>query len=427
MRYKGSKKSIKEIAEELGVVSVLEGSVQKQGNNIRITAQLIDASSQQHIWAEKYDREFKEVFAIQSEVAQEIARQLNATLTKDEKIRIEKKPTDNPLAYEYYLQGKQILEEFRQTLKQEHYDNSKLLFEKAISLDSNYALAHTGLANLYNVYTDLVKRDSVLLNLQVHEIDKAYSLAPDIDYINGTRGAIFRVTLGNFEESYKSLRRAYEINPNNTSTLFDFAMLLSDLGLFDGRIALLQKAVKLDPLNSGYFGFLGGAEVHINRLDNGIKNMETAIRLEPDMFYVFDRIAYAYALQNNFAEADIWLKKFFSKIPKNREETFFSVYGVYSAYCLAKLGDKKRALEISNNWRVYLALGMKDQALRDILQQDASQNNPLVNDYMIFKSHLPHSDFDIIRNDPRFLQLMERKRNQYEINKKKFSIADLVD
>ena len=86
MLYKDSKKSIREIAEELGVASILEGSVQKIGNDIRITAQLIDANSQQHIWADKYDRDFKEVFAIQSEVAQEIAQQLNARLTNDEKI-----------------------------------------------------------------------------------------------------------------------------------------------------------------------------------------------------------------------------------------------------------------------------------------------------------------------------------------------------
>jgi uncharacterized protein YeeX (DUF496 family) len=145
------------------------------------------------------------------------------------------------------------------------------------------------------------------------------------------------------------------------------------------------------------------------------------------MFYVFDRLAYIYALQNNFAEADLWLKKFFSKIPSNREETFFSDYGQYSAYCFAKFGDKKKALEISKNWRVYLALGMKEEALQNILQQDANKTNPMINDYMIFKAHLPHKDFDIIRDDPRFLQLMEKKRTQYEINKKKFSIADLLN
>jgi adenylate cyclase len=153
MVYKGSKKSIRQIAEELGVASVLEGSVQKIGNDIRITAQLIDAHTQEHIWAEKYDREFKEVFAIQSEVAKEIAYQLNAKLTKEEKKRIEKAPTDNPKAYEYYLQGYQLHEKFFETLKPEYFENSEAFFKKALDLDSNYALALAALADLRNTYT----------------------------------------------------------------------------------------------------------------------------------------------------------------------------------------------------------------------------------------------------------------------------------
>jgi adenylate cyclase len=421
MLYKDSKKSIKEIAQELNVASVLEGSVQRIGNEIRITAQLIDANTQEHIWAEKYDRDFKEVFAIQSEVAKEIAYQLNARLTKDEKKKIEQKPTDNPQAYEYYLQGKQILEKFRATMKQEFFIISKDMFEKAIALDPNYALAHAGLANLYNIYTDLVKRDSVLIKLELQEIEKAYSLAPDLDYVNSTRGNIYRVALDSLEESYKSFLKAYEINPNNTSTLFDFGMLLSDLGLYDERIVLLQKAVKLDPLNSNYFGFLGGAEVHINRLDDGIRDLQTSLRLEPDMFYVVDRIAYVYALKNNLKESDTWLKKFINLIPAYREATFYPAYGQYAAYCYAKFGNKNKALELSKSWRVYLALSMKEEALQNMLEQEANQ------DYLIFKNHLSHKDFDIIRKDPRFFDLMEKKRIQYEINKKKFSIAGLIN
>jgi adenylate cyclase len=424
MQYKGSKKSIKEIAEELGVASILEGSVQKIGNDIRITAQLIDANSQQHIWAEKYDRSLKDIFAIQSEVAGQIALQLKANMTKDEKNKIEKVPTDNPQAYEFYLQGNQLHEKFRQTLKQEYFDNSRLMFEKAIALDPNYAHAHAGLAQLYNTYTDLVKKDSVMIAIQLKEINKAYSLAPETDYVNSAKGEIFRTALDSLEESYKSFRKAFEINPNNTATLYGFAMLLDQLGLTDERIILLKKAVKLDPLNASYFGFLGGAEVHLNRLDEGIKDLQTANRLAPDMFYVIDRIAYAYALQNNLKETDNWLKIFLKQIPTYRENTFYPVYGYYSAYCNVKLGNKKRALELTKNWRVYLALGMKKEALQLIYQE---ANNSKYNDYLKFKTHLPHEDFDIIRNDPRFLQLMEKKRMQYEENKKKFSIVGLIN
>ena len=419
MLYKGSKKSIKEIAEELGVASILQGSVQKSGNALRISAQLIDANTQKNLWAEEYDRELKEVFAIQSEVSQKIASQLKAKLSKDEKSNIERTPTDNPQAYVYYLQGKQLLEKFTQTLKREYFDNSKLMFEKAIALDTNYALAHAGLAGLYAAYTDYIARDTAFIRLQLKEIEKAYSIAPDLEFVNSTRGAIFRIALDSLEESFNSFLRAYSINPNNSSTLFDFGLLLSDLGLFDERIILLQKAANLDPLNSGYLGFLGGAKVHINKLEDGLQDLQAALRLEPDMYYVIDRISYVYALQNNLAEMEAWLKKFLNKIPKEQEENFNEGYGQYAAYCFAKMGNKKKALEISKHWRVYLALGMKEEALRGILKDDAAEKIPFRNDYQIFKAYLPHKDFDLIRNDPRFLELMEKKRMQYEINKKK--------
>ena len=357
MLYKNSKKSIKEIAEELGVSTILEGSVQKSGSKIKITAQLIDANTQEHIWAEKYDREFKEVFAIQSEVAKEIAYQLNARMTREEKKKIEKSPTENPRAYEYYLQGKQTHEKFLQTFKPEFYESSKMMFEKAIELDSNYALAYAGLADLYHSYTQYIKQDSSLLALQEKEINKAYSIAPEVDYVNSVRGSILQNSPDSFEEAYKSFRKAYELNPNNTSTLYALAMMISDLGLIDERIILLKKAVELDPLNATYFGFLGGAEVHLNRLNDGIKDLQTAHRLEPDMFYVIDRIAYAYSLQNNQAEANKWLEKFLQQnLSEERAPNFNNEYGQYAAYCYIKSGNKKgigniASLEsISRSW-----------------------------------------------------------------------------
>ncbi len=424
IRFKNEKiKTLKEMAAELNAEAIVSGQLQfqKEKNRIRIHVELTDANTSKRIWGNEYDREWKDIFAIQSEVAKEIAYQLNARLTKDEKKKIDQKPTENLQAYEYYLQGKQILEKFRSTLKQESFTDSKEMFEKAIAFDPEYALAHAGLANLYNIYTDLVKSDSGFINLQLQEIEKAYSLGPDLDYVNSTRGAIYRIALDNLEESYKSFRKAYEINPNNTSTLFDFGMLMSDLGLYDERIALLQKAVRFDPLNSNYFGFLGGAKIHLNKLDDGIRDLKISLRLEPDMFYVVDRIAYAYALQNNLKDCDTWLKKFINLIPAHRETTFYPAYGQYAAYCYAKLGNKNRALELSKSWRVYLALGMKEEALQSILKQ---KNN---DDYLIFKTHLEHKDFDIIRSDPRFLEMMEEKRIQYEISKRKFSVADLLN
>jgi tetratricopeptide (TPR) repeat protein len=360
-------------------------------------------------------------------VAQQIASELNAEMTKGERKRINKKPTENPLAYEYFIQASQLRDKLQQTQDTNYYINSELLFGKAITLDPEYALAHAGLAHLYNTYTLYIKEDSSLKESQVTEINKAYLLAPDDDYINSVKGAILRSTLNDPLEAFKSLIKAYQINPNNTNTLYELGIMLSDVGLYEERITLLEKVVKLDPLNSTCFGYLGGAEVHLNRLDKGIQYMQIALKLTPDMFYVMDRSAYVYALQDNLKEADNWLKRFFLTIPEHRKENFLKGYGQYSAYCSAKLGDKTKALEISNHWRVYLALGMKEEALQNMIKKETTRSNPFKNDYLIFKSHLPHKDFDIIRDDPRFIDLMEKKRIQYEINKKKFSVGSLVN
>src|SRR5262249_36848891 len=143
MQFKGTTKTIREIGKELGAGVVLEGSVRRAGDQVRITAQLINASTDEHMWAETYDKEYREVFAIQSDVAQKIAHALQATLSPEEKQRIEKVPTGNVDAYSYYLAGR------------EHYyryvpaDNEEAikLFRQSIGLDPQYAAAYAGLAD----------------------------------------------------------------------------------------------------------------------------------------------------------------------------------------------------------------------------------------------------------------------------------------
>jgi tetratricopeptide (TPR) repeat protein len=261
------------------------------------------------------------------------------------------------------------------------------------------------------------------LVLKVSEINKAFSISPDLEFVNSTRGSIFQDLPDGLEEAFTSFRKAYEINPNNTNTLFGFALLLQKLGLTDERTTLLKKAIKLDPLNASYFAYLGGGEVHLNKLNDGIRDLQTAYRLQPDIFYAIDRIAYSYSLQNNQVEAKKWLEKF-EKVIQERKPLYNANYGQFAAYCYAKLQDKKKALEISHHWRVYLALNMKKEALQEMFTK-ANGPGILNNDYLHFKAHLHHKDFDIIRNEAPFLQMLDMKKKQYEANKKRFSIANL--
>ncbi len=145
MRYKGTQKPIQTIAAELGVGAVLEGSVRRAGSRVRIVGQLIDARTDEHLWAETYDRELKDVFAIQSEVAQQIAAALRATLSPAEKKRIEQNPTRNLAAYDQYLKGRELYYRYRKA------DNESALglFQKALELDPGFALAYAGLGDAY--------------------------------------------------------------------------------------------------------------------------------------------------------------------------------------------------------------------------------------------------------------------------------------
>ncbi len=156
MRYKNTTLSLKEIARELNVSAILEGSVRKMGNNVRITVQLIDARTDTHLWSEIYDRDISDIFSIQSEVAQTVARELKAVIKPEEKNLIEKIPSESLEAYDYYLLG----EHLRAQRTPESLWKAKTLFEKAIEADPGFAKAYTGLARCYGNFGILCKSEA---------------------------------------------------------------------------------------------------------------------------------------------------------------------------------------------------------------------------------------------------------------------------
>jgi TolB-like protein/class 3 adenylate cyclase/Flp pilus assembly protein TadD len=419
MLFKNSKKSVKEIAEELGVSAILEGSVQKAGNSIKITAQLIDANTQKHIWADTYDREFKDVFSIQSEVAQAIAFQLNAKLTTEEKKKIEKAPTSNPEAYKYYLQGTIVHWKFFETLQLEYYTTSKTLFEMALGLDSNYAFAHAALAYLYDTYRNYVKNDSALLSLQIKETEKAYLLDSTLSYINYAKGQLF-MKFGNYEEAFRSYKKALEINPKDPTNLMGMSVLLNAVGLNDEAVFLMSKAIELDPLTAGNYETLANFEAGLDRLDEAKKNYKTALQLEPDYYRAMDGLILIYSAQDKLDSATKLLEKR-SKLRSVEEAPSLRI-----AFYYAKQGNKNKALELaSKNWVVLLTIGRNDDAIKAMpfyIETGKEKGTP----YLFFKSLLEAKKIESIKNNPDFLRIMERSRLKYEENKKKYSIRYLL-
>jgi TolB-like protein len=243
-RYKNTDLSIKEIARELGVSSILEGSVQKIGNNVRITTQLIDASTDMHLWSEIYDRNISDLLSIQSEVAQNVAKELKATLTSEEKQQIEKRETNNPEAYNLYLQG------FFHIKKRtnEGYKKSIEYFEKAVAMDPDYALAYAGLADAYFLlawYNQMAKPEAYAKSKEY--VKQALGIDKNLAEAHTVLGTLLCWDEWKWEEARKELQLAVELNPNFISAHSYYAELLEILRENSDARKQMNIALELDP------------------------------------------------------------------------------------------------------------------------------------------------------------------------------------
>ena len=247
-QFRDTKLPINNIAEQLGVAQILEGGVQRAGDRIRVTVQLIDANTDAHLWAENYDRELTaaNIFAIQSEVATAIAAALNATLTAGETARVDAVPTQNLEAWEAYQFGKQRMA--RRT--SEALAEAERLFRKALELDPDFALAHVGLADALRMQIEYsgVPLESALAQAEP-AVARALALDPNLAEAWASSGgnALRKLRLDDAESNFQ---RAIGLNPNHATARHWYSMLLRDVGRLDEALAQIDKAVALDPLSS---------------------------------------------------------------------------------------------------------------------------------------------------------------------------------
>jgi len=249
-RYKNTQLSIKEIARELDVSSILEGSVQKIGNNVRITAQLIEAKTDLHLWSETYDKDISDIFSIQTEVAQNVARELKATLTSGEEKQIKKNQTVNPDAYNLYLQGRFYLEK----RTKEGFRKGAEYFEKAVASDPDYALAYAGLADAYFLiaWYGLSKDIMQLQTSEVYSKSKEFAyqalrIDKNLAEAHTVLGGILYWNEWKWEEARKELKIAIELNPNLVTAHSYYSELLDILRENSEARRQVNLAVELAP------------------------------------------------------------------------------------------------------------------------------------------------------------------------------------
>jgi len=280
MQYKQTKKPLPTIAQELNVEAVVEGSVLRSGNRVRITAQLIEAKAERHLWAESYERDLRDVLTLQGEVAETIARQVQAKLTRQEQRRLASARPVNPEAYQAYLKGLQHSYSYTPV----QLATALEYFQSALEKDPHYPLAYAGVANIW------MGRG-------------AWGLVPPREaYANGAPAAFRAVALddtlaeghhmvANFKYYYdwdwpgaeREYQRAVELNPNYADVRAIYWDLLMSMKRPDEAKAQIERAVELDPRNFLFQALLGQHQVFLARYDEAIAQLRKSLSMEPDL------------------------------------------------------------------------------------------------------------------------------------------------
>lgn len=293
MKYKGDTLSIKEIGAQLNVGVILEGSVQKAGDQLRITAQLIEVATDAHLWAESYDRPVADLFAIQREIASTIAGMLQRTLSPEEVNGLAEVPTKNVEAYQAYLKGRYLAH-------QPHYDGDVTLraitdLEQAIHLDSTFALAYAELARnharLYYLRTDQSEQRRAWATAAA---EKALALAPDQPEVHLAIGDYYNWAFRDKVTAMDHWSIAEKGLPNNTELMMARAMVLLAEGRMEESIEVLEKATRLSPKDVSAFSDLAWAYMWAHRFPESIAAADRAIELAPDQNwpYLYRAISY---------------------------------------------------------------------------------------------------------------------------------------
>jgi len=298
MRYKGTQKPIQTIASELGVVTVLEGSVRRAGNRVRIVGQLIDARSDEHLWAETYDRELKDVFAIQSEVALRIAAALKAALSPTEKKRIEQSPTQNLAAYDLYLKGRELYNHYRKA------DNEAAieLFLKALELDPAFALAYAGLGDAYAQRALRFGFPQSWLDTSLEASRKAIALNSELAEGYKALGLAYQAK-GKYRESLDATRRAAEINPNYAAAVGNVGAVLRLLGRLDEALPWSLRGFELDPTGAIASSQIGSVYEALGDARQAERWLKRSLELQPDLGQGHTFLIYFYLHQRRDEEA----------------------------------------------------------------------------------------------------------------------------
>ena len=406
MRFKGEKATANRIGQELKVGSLIEGSVRKSKDQVRITVQLVDTESEVQLWTETYNRNLQDIFSVQSDIAQQVAKALEVRLGVRENSALRREQTQNPEAYSFYLKGRH-----RWNLRSENEINRAIkYFEEAIGRDPGYALAYAGLADCYSILGYYAFRRPVAVYPRAKELaEKALSLNESIAEPHASLGEVLMQYFFDWKKAGSELDRALELNPSYATAHFWRATHHMALGRTDDSLTQVRKAVELDPLSmiiltdaarnlylarrydeaiNQYQRSLdvdpnfpiahkGLAEVYaqIGKYDEAVSEIERAIALSGRSIFILDDLGYIYARAGKREDAS----KVLEDLDKLANDEYVPSYG--RAVICAALGNKEDAM----NW----------------LEKAYDERN-----FLVYLKVDPA--FDTLRKEERFLSLLDK-------------------
>jgi TolB-like protein/DNA-binding winged helix-turn-helix (wHTH) protein/Tfp pilus assembly protein PilF len=407
MVYKGARKPLPQIARELHVDAVVEGTVLRAGDQVRITAQLIDASTDKHLWSHSYEGELRDTLALQDRVARAIAEEIKISLTPREQAALKSAAVVNPQAYESYLKGRY----FWSKRTAEGLKVALAYFNQAIEEDPNYAQAYSGLADTYALLGDW--QYAAMTPKEAYPKAKAAALkAVTLDNALGEAHNSLAFLLDGFDwdldSGGKEFRRAIELNPGYATGHHWYAWHLALLGRYDEAIAEMKKAESVDPLSLIINADLAELLVLAHSYDEAIGQSRKTIEMDPNFAMAHDQLAEAYLQKHMYAEAIPELQK----AVQLSSGSPMCLANLARAYAFSGQRDEATALlsdlktsstpgfsHASEVAAIYASLGDKDQAMNWLEKGYAERFNPGV---------LIRPRFDPLRSDPRFQRLVQR-------------------
>jgi serine/threonine protein kinase len=413
MIFKGTKKDIPAIAREVHVRYVLEGSVRKAGNNLRITAQLIDAFNDAHLWAEKYGGTLDDVFDIQEKVSQSIVDALKLKLTPEETERLAERPIPSALAYEFYLKARQEILKWTEA----GLGNALKYLRNGLEIVGENALLYGGMAYVHFQYFNLGLKGGGDSRRQAEDyVRKAFALDPSCSIANFVQGNL--IAWHHHKEGIAYFKRVLEKNPNDFDTLFFLSCLLGTLGRTRAVIPLEERTIKIDPLNA-----LAHVHSGFNRMWDGeyalaLERLDKLHRSFPEDVMTKWSYGLSLAYMGRKEEAG----SIFEEVAREQPGTLFACLGLSFKYALEGKRSETLAMldsnpNLQNPWDFQTAywkteclalIGEKERAL-DCLGQDVDlgmSNYPLMSELDSFLAN--------IRGEPRFKKLMERVKYEWE-------------